>query len=87
MQKDEVRQIIMAILSGYLAYIGYGLLRDYNASQSAVYAVAGVFFLLFGTASAIWHIRLFVLMRRGQTGHNDTEDETGEKVDENDQEL
>ena len=41
MQKEEVKQIIMAILSGYLAYIGYGLLRDYNASQSAVYAVAG----------------------------------------------
>ena len=87
MQKEEVKQIIMAILSGYLAYIGYGLLRDYNASQSAVYAIAGVLFLLFGTVSAIWYIRLFILMKRGQTGRDDAEDETGKKADENDREL
>ncbi len=84
MQKEEVKQIIMAILSGYLAYIGYGLLRDYHASQSMVNAIAGVLFLLFGAASAVWYIRLFVLMKRGQTGRNDAEDDTGEKVDEND---
>ena len=86
MHKEEVKQIIMAILSGYLAYIGYGLLRDYNASQSAVYAVAGVLFLLFGAVSAVWYIRLFVLMKRGQAGRNGAEDETGEKADENDRE-
>ena len=86
MQKEELKQIIMASLSGDLAYIGYGLLRDYNASQSAVYAVAGVLFLLFGAVSAVWYIRLFVLMKRGQAGQNGTEDETGEKADENDRE-
>ena len=87
MQKDEVKQIIMAILSGYLAYIGYGLLRDYHASQSKVNVVAGVLFLLFGAASAVWYVRLFVLTKRGQTGKSDAEDEAGEKADENDREL
>ena len=84
MQRDEVRQIIMAILSGYLAYIGFGLLRDYDASQSAVFAVAGVLFLLFGAASAIWYVRRFMLLRRGQSEQSDAEEETGEKVDEDD---
>ena len=83
MQRDEVRQIIMAILSGYLAYIGYGLLRDYDASQSKVFVVAGVLFLLFGAASAIWYLRRFMLLKRGRSGK---EEETGEKADKNDEE-
>ena len=76
----------MAILSGYLAYIGFGLLRDYNASQSAVFAVSGVLFLLFGAASAIWYLRRFMLLRRGQSEQGGAESETGEKADKNDEE-
>ncbi len=77
MQKDEVRQIVMALLSGYLAYIGIGLIRDHDPSASVVYLIAAVIFILFGGASCIWYVRLLIQGRRKKTGSDQDKQQRG----------
>ena len=83
MQREEVRQLVMAILSGYLAYIGIGVIRDYDAGKSAAYIVAAVLFILFGGASCVWYLRRFVLLRRDRThqGHKEDQEQAGVQED------
>ena len=80
MEKEEVRQIVMAILSGYLAYIGIRLVADHIADRSAVYLAAGAFFALFGAAAVILYIRRIIAGRRARRKDgNDRQEDTDEK--------
>ena len=65
MSKEEVRKVIMIIVSGYLAYIGYKLLRDYDPSKNKIYLVAAIVFIAFGIVSAVHYVRNVIALRRG----------------------
>ncbi len=75
MQKEEVRQIVMAILGGYLAYIGIKLIAGHTPGRSAVYLAAGVFFALFGAAAVVINIRRIVAGRRSRRDSGEDESE------------
>ena len=74
MSKEEVRKVIMIIVSGYLAYIGYKLLRDYDPSKNKIYLVAAIVFIAFGIVSAVHYVRNVIALRR-MAGQSDEETE------------
>ncbi len=85
MQKDELRLVIMAILGGYLAYIGIKLAAGHTPGRSPLYLAAGIFFALFGAAAVVFYIRRIISRRKsaGQAG----EEPEGSAEEEQDSEL
>ena len=64
MQKEQVKLAVMAIISAYLVYTGFELVRDYDPAKNIIYLIAGILFVAFGGFALIIYIRRIVRARR-----------------------